>query len=69
MKQNNRFHTEESDSMKEKKRSWEAREKEKRVREEKIIEIKREKECNPPKLIKFPEFRLFCPALTSRMNQ
>ena len=68
MKQDNRFCTEESDDKKEKKKSWEVREKKERVREEKIIEIKEEKEYDSSKLIKFSGFRLFCPALTFCMN-
>ena len=58
----------ESDGKKEKKRSWEIKEKEKRVREEKIIEIKEKKEYNSSKLIKFSEFRLFCSALMFYIN-
>ena len=68
MKQDNRFYTEESDSKKEKKGSWEVKKKKKRVREEKIIEIKEKKEYNSSKLIKFPEFRLFCSALIFCIN-
>ena len=68
MKQNNRSHTEESDGKKEKKESWEVKEKRKRVREEKTIEIKEKERYNPSKLIKFPGFRLFCSALTSHIN-
>ena len=58
----------ESNSKKEKKGSWGVKEKKKKARKEKIIEVKEKKEYDFPKLIKFPEFRLFCPALMSCMN-
>ena len=58
----------ESDDKKEKKRSWEIKEKKKRVRKEKVIEIKRKKEYNSSKSIKFSGFRLFCSVLTFYVN-
>ena len=58
----------ESDGKKEKKKSWEVREKKKKVREEKIIEIKEKEEYNSFKLIKFSGFRLFCSVLMFCIN-